>query len=117
MKSGPKLVRSKRSNTLRGPLDLVAAALGVPVARFSQPVEPFILHAEPDGARWLLLCDAEGTPIVRCVDTLDAGSIQTDEPIWSLLTRNETSPQRTALMALMEHLLVANITSRLPPPA
>ncbi|QIJ74044.1 hypothetical protein GU700_05285 [Methylobacterium sp. NI91] len=86
----------------------LADVLGVPVTAFRDSKEIHHLHVDADGKRWLLTLDAQGKPIV-CSTGGDVGHNTAGESVSLFLRCGEESPQRDALTALIDQLLVAHL--------
>ncbi|WP_440318653.1 hypothetical protein [Methylorubrum thiocyanatum] len=93
-----------KSNRLRE----LADVLGVPVAAFRNAKDCYHLHVDPAGTRWILTLDAQGKPIVRR-NSGDDGQTSVDECAFLFLRREEETPQRDALIALIERLLTTQL--------
>ncbi|WIU39819.1 hypothetical protein [Methylorubrum extorquens] len=87
----------------------LADALGVPVAAFEVSKEFQPLNADADGNHWLLMLDIQGKPVIRRIGE-DAGQNTMEERVSVFLRRDEESPARDALTALVDQLLVAHLT-------
>lgn len=93
-----------KSNRLRE----LADVLGVPVAAFRNSKDCYRLHVDPTGTRWILTLDAQGKPIVRRIGG-DADQKSIEECVFLFLRRGEETPQRDALIALIERLLTTQL--------
>ncbi|WP_157914123.1 hypothetical protein [Methylorubrum populi] len=93
-----------KSNRLRE----LADVLGVPVNAFWASKECYQLHVDADGTRWLLTLDAQGRPIVRRIGA-DADQNTIEESASQFLRRDRETPQRDALIALIDLLLTAHL--------
>lgn len=93
-----------KSNRLRE----LADVLGVPVAAFRNSKDCYHLHVDPAGTRWILTLDAQGKPIVRRSGG-DDGQTSIEECVFLFLRREEETPQRDALIALIERLLTTQL--------
>lgn len=86
----------------------LAESLGVPIEAFRESKELQHLNVDEDGTRWFLTLDVQGRPVVRRVgEGADQGT--TEETVASFLRRDEGSPQREALIALIDRLLVMHL--------
>ncbi|MEN3209974.1 hypothetical protein PUR23_08000 [Methylorubrum populi] len=86
----------------------LADVLGVPVAAFHNSKECYHLHVDPAGTRWILTLDAQGKPIVRRSGG-DDGQTSIEECVFLFLRREEETPQRDALIALIERLVTTQL--------
>ena len=87
----------------------LADALGVPVAAFEVSKEFQPLNADADCNHWLLMLDIQGKPVIHRIGE-DAGQNTMEERVSVFLRREEESPARDALTALIDQLLVAHLT-------
>ncbi|WP_186812917.1 hypothetical protein [Methylorubrum extorquens] len=87
----------------------LADALGVPVAAFEVSKEFQPLNADADSNHWLLMLDIKGKPVIRRIGE-DAGQNTMEERVSVFLQREEESPARDALTALIDQLLVMHLT-------
>lgn len=90
-------------------LQRVAVTLGVPVDAFGAPPEGQLFHIGADGTRWLLVCDAPGSPTVRCLSARNDDRPIEHEGVIAFVVRNLDSPQGQALAALVDRVLTLHL--------
>lgn len=87
----------------------LADALGVPVTAFAVSKEFQHLAVDTDSNRWLLMLDKQGKPVIRRIGE-DTNQNTMEERVWVFLRREQESPARDALTALIDQLLVMHLS-------
>lgn len=91
-------------------LQKIADALNVPVDAFKSPEKTRVIHIDENGRYWILLNDAQGSPVVRCMSG-SADQPTVEEDIFDFLMHDKESPQCQALYQIIRASVVNYVNS------